>query len=380
MKSSHGPRRDSPTRSVAATLLVGLVVVAGGCRSELDTTYGMRSGYGAESVNGTAVLAELFEQAGHWVTNRTAISPSFENATVIVWAPDRFDCPAPATVAWLERWLRARPDRCLIYIGRDFDAAPAYWRQILVEAGDPPPPDVAAELARAQREFQRERGIISGTSTCDWFTLDYTTGSRPVTTLEGPFSEGIDPKQVDFTLHSRVTSKPDWPYEVLLESEGDLIAGVHTLDAAGGESRMIVVANGSFLLNVPLVNREHRKLAGKLVDSLPEGEQRIIFLESGPDEVYIRDEEDLGGPPSVLSMLGVWPLSVIVGHLVVLGIVFAIGRWPIFGQPRHLPPVVRSEFGQHVEAVGNLMAKTKSPDYARHAIALLHQVLNGEKD
>ena len=48
---------------------------------------------------------------------------------------------------------------------------------------------------------------------------------------------------------------------VLLESEGDLLAGiVHRQGWMG--SQVIVVANGCFLLNLPLVNHQHRQLAG----------------------------------------------------------------------------------------------------------------------
>ena len=31
--------------------------------------------------------------------------------------------------------LQAKPDRTLIYVGRDFDAAPWYWRRVLLVAG-----------------------------------------------------------------------------------------------------------------------------------------------------------------------------------------------------------------------------------------------------
>ena len=54
---------------------------------------------------------------------------------------------------------------------------------------------------------------------------------------------------------------------------------------AWGDGQVIVVTNGSFLLNLPLVNHEHRKLAGHLIRECVPG-TKVAFLESGP-----------GGPP-----------------------------------------------------------------------------------
>ena len=46
-----------------------------------------------------------------------------------------------------------------------------------------------------------------------------------------------------------------------------------------------VVANGSFLVNLQLVNKEHRKLAGKLIDEVPKG-SRVVFIEANaPSQV-----------------------------------------------------------------------------------------------
>ena len=63
----------------------------------------------------------------------------------------------------------------------------------------------------------------------------------------------------------------------MLESDEGLIVG--RLDV--GQSQLLVVSNGSFLLNAMLVNHEHRKLAGKLIDTIGPGGRDVVFLESG---------------------------------------------------------------------------------------------------
>ena len=132
--------------SPLSPLSLSLLLLAG-CSRGIDTVYGQRQGLGASaSVNGTAVLGEMFEKAGHRVFSWRVLSPRLQKrADCIVWFPDDFEPPSKEVRKWLEDWLTAKPDRTLIYVGRDFDAAPWYWEHVL--------PDAPAE----QQELVRER-------------------------------------------------------------------------------------------------------------------------------------------------------------------------------------------------------------------------------
>ncbi len=144
----------------------------------------------------------------------------------------------------------------------------------------------------------------------------------------------------------------------MLASDGETIVGRQRLTSDDGQ--LITVANGSFLLNLPLVNHEHRKLAGRLIETVGKS-SRVVFLESDP-----------GGPPvdppatdgSLWRMFDAWPLSVILLHFGVLGVIFCFARWPIFGRPRPLPAEILVDFGKHVAAVGELLRRSKDRDYA----------------
>ena len=72
-----------------AIAMIGVGVWLAGRRNEsLSTTYGRRRGSEAgKSVNGTAVLAELFRRGGHRVTTFGRLSPKLEEADAIVWIP-----------------------------------------------------------------------------------------------------------------------------------------------------------------------------------------------------------------------------------------------------------------------------------------------------
>ena len=128
-------------------------------------------------------------------------------------------------------------------------------------------------------------------------------------------------------------------------------------------SQILVVTNGSFLLNMPLVNHEHRKLAGRLIDACG-APGPVVFLESGEGELEIFDKEPGANAPTGFEVFTVWPIGVILIHLTALGILACFTLFPVFGRPRELPPSATADFGQHVAALGELLELTGDREYA----------------
>ena len=145
MELNPEPRTLNPRRYVG--LLVACLLLTG-CGDRIDTLYGQRKGPGADkSVNGTGVLGEMFQREGHKVFSWRKLSPRLrDRADCIVWFPNDFEPPTFETRRWLEDWLCAEPDRTVIYVGRDFDAASWYWNHVK--------PNVPADQ---QTEFQSRR-------------------------------------------------------------------------------------------------------------------------------------------------------------------------------------------------------------------------------
>ena len=139
---------------------------------------------------------------------------------------------------------------------------------------------------------------------------------------------------------------------MLLESEGDAL--VWREDFSG--SQLIIVANGSFLLNLQLVNHEHRKLAASLVREIGP-EQHVVFLESEGDPT-VSDKDPEARMPTSTQFLEVAPFDGILLHLALVGISFCFCRWPIFGRPRQEPGVALSDFGEHVSSLDGGVART----------------------
>jgi len=370
MRRPSSDSRPSPwvLPAVAVLVLVGIVclVLLSGPKG-INRVYGLRKGDSWASVNGTGVLGKMFEEAGHTVFSWRMLSPRLrQRADAIVWFPDDFHPPNKDVCQWLEGWLTEKRNRTLVYVGRDFDAAVWYWDTILPHA----PAEQEREIQRlkweAKGDFLSGLRNIPTSEECDWFTVRGDRPYRKVRSLEGrpEWLGGVDPSQVEIELSHRLIPSRD--AEVLLESEGDMLVSAERFH----ESRLIVVANGSFLLNLPLVSHEHRKLAGQLIEEVGPPGQTVVFLESGPGGLHPRDADPTAGPPSGLEIFNEWPTNWILLHLAVVGILFCFSRYPIFGRPRELEPEGTSDFGRHIEALGELLQR--SGDTAHAASRLAH--------
>ncbi len=348
--------------AVFGLFLAGLVFFAmAGCNQEIYPEYGQRKGPFWSSVNGTGVLGEMFEQAGHTVYSRQVLSPRLGRlADCIVWVPNDFQPPSQDVRWWLESWLEEEPGRTLIYVGRDFDAALWYWTAIEPGAPDGQKSEIRRRKLKARTELLSGINVVPGSEDCEWFTVEGKYLPRKVRSLQGDpdWCRGIDASRLEIELNRRIVPSPD--AEVLLESEGDLLVSSEWWD----DSRRIVIANGSFLLNLPLVNHEHRKLAGQLIEEVGPPRQTVVFLESYAGGPLILDRDPTAGAPTGLEIFNIWPTGWILLHLTLAGILFCFSRFAIFGRPREPEAESTSDFGQHIQAVGELLQRSRDTTYA----------------
>jgi len=357
-------------------LLLCVVALLTGCSPpKIDSTYGRRRGANGEgSLNGTKVMAEMYRDRGCRVRSTQRLSPRLDDADVIVWVPDDFDPPTGDQRDFLETWLY-QGGKTLIYVGRDFDAAPLYYDRVAKSAPANQLEELLRREALARSEHELRRTEIPNNYDAEWFTVKRADVNRRVTTVEGPWSGEIDAGAAEIYTRSTLdppplptrTQRRNWNSppvaETLLSSGGDPLIFRLTSDNWYG-SEILVVANGSMVLNLPLVNQENRKLAGRLIDqSLPAEE--VVFLESGPGGPAILDSEPQGNVRSGWEAFTVYPLGVILMHLAVAGILFCFSRYAIFGRPRVAPATRLSDFGHHIAALGRMMEHTGDAEYAR---------------
>lgn len=356
--------------------IVAVVLVSGiaGCRSdEIDFTYGTRSPLYSQSVNGTHLFSDLFVQREHRVVSWRAFSPKLqEKSDVIVWFTRSFEPPSSDAREWLKTWLLEKPDRTLIFVGRDYDAARPYLER--VKKGPPPLSpgqmlEIDATLAQIDAEFYPPRGRATG-GDGDWFSLDMASKKKSVRQLNGSIDwvTGIQPKQLGIELEGRM--RPGVDTKVLLEDDQkNMVLGEIDI----GESRIFLVPNGSYLLNLPLVNQEHRKLAGRLVSAVGD-DKYVVFLESDGEIPPILDKDPVPQLPNLGRILAQPPLNTIVFQAILAGLVFAFVRLPIFGVPKTLASTALSDFGRHVTAFGELLMLTRDRQYAVSRVMQFQQL------
>jgi hypothetical protein len=307
---------------------------------------------------------------------------------VIVWFIDDFTPPSQKAVDWLENWLTDEPDRTLIVVGRDFDAEPLYWTKVAPQASPQEAPLVTAEGSAAGARFMVERTPAAPQpEDWHWFTFDRSPNltQRGVTTLTGDpnWISGIDPTKVEIELYGRIKPK-DPDDEILLETPGDVLALRRTYDVPyfisqrhGSTSQAIVVANGSFLLNMPLVNHEHRKLAGTLVDEIGTDKQ-VFFLEAGGSPEVLDEDPPPPRIPTSTMYFDVPRVQNLLWHLAVLTLIVCFGLFAIHGRPRSAPKPPPSDFGRHAEALGDLLSQTRDAGYAHARLAQYRSSIRGE--
>jgi hypothetical protein len=324
----------------------------------------------------------MFEQAGHRVTSWRRLSPKLEECQAIVWFPDDFSPPNLEQRQYLQQWLGDKPGRTLVYVARDYDAAISYWTAIQPLSPAEQASEVARRRALAQALHDRRRAELPNGETCDWFTMYRDKPRRKARPLSGAWSQGIDAQRAEIEMACRLEVPPSrdidaWlmgddtlggrpRYERLLSSQRETLIGRITWDGAP-DSQLLYVINGSFLLNMPLVNHEHRRLAHRLIASCgPPG--RTVFLESGEGGPPVYDTEPNAHAPTGFEVFTVWPMGAILVHLMALGILACFALYPVFGRPRELPTHTSSDFGQHVEALGELLEQAGDSEYARQKL------------
>ncbi len=118
------------------------------------------------------------------------------------------------------------------------------------------------------------------------------------------------------------------------------------------------------------------RLANHLVSQLP-ADSRVAFLPfdfSGIQVSQVPDDEDgIAG----LSVLVTWPLNILMAHLTLLGIIICLALFPIHGRPQKLPEQAVSDFGQHAEALGQMLSQSRDAQFAAQLSADYLRVVRG---
>jgi hypothetical protein len=345
-------------------LILGTALLAAaGCGPMgVETTYGRSRG---ASVNGTGALVEMFRAEGHEVRVTSRLNEALAEwaDTVVRFAPYP-GRPDRAEAAWYEEWLADDPGRRLIYVPRDFNAESEYWGQVLAQLPKDADPALRLRIERRKDSTANWADELPHPSkepapVEPWFDVAPAPGA-PINCkrLEGPWAVGVDPKDAALTRHQWLRAgEAD---DILLTGDREPLAIALSGPADSDEPQVLVVANGSFLLNEPLVHRARRPLAGRVVRWAGASPRRVAFVESRSPAGGSRSR-----PPSLFAILWVEPFGWIAAHLGAFGLLASLAAAARLGRPRPEPPAGADRPVAHAEALGDLLARTRDLQAAR---------------
>ncbi|MEW4568080.1 DUF4350 domain-containing protein [Tautonia sp. JC769] len=347
---------------------LGVLVLASGCgETQIDTTYGRVAG---RSVNGTGVFASLLRDRGHEVRAARRLNDELGGwaETIVRFLPE----PGGVTqeeADWYFDWQMSGYGRRLILVCRDGGAEAEYWQGALdalpADAPESQRDRIEERLARAS-DWVSE-GPPPGFQLADpdlWFRFDEQVGvPGPSKTLGGPWAEGVEPGAAALPLHRalEISSPAEVP---LLTGDDDRVLAMDWSweDAIEDEdpSAVLVVANGSFLLNAAVVPHARRPLTMRVADWVGSSGRKVAFVEGA---FLLGAESAMPTPWQVIRQVP--ELGIVAGHFLMLALIAALAHAVILGRPRAAPSSGADQPRMHAEALGNLLARIGSDRAAR---------------
>ncbi len=331
-----------------------------GCGAGFDATYGKSRG---ASLNGTSVLTRMLRDSGHEV--RTAIRLNDELADwaegIVRIAPYPGP-PARDEAVWYRNWLSARRDRWLIYVVRDFDTVAEYWKSVRDDLTDSSGASRRAEAEQKRSEAadwveRLPKKAKPAADLVEWFAADTAWNPpRICTKLSGPWAASIDAAAAGLTVHEPL--KTAWG-SILLQGDGKALV----VDKVIGQGKVLVIANGSFLLNEAVVNRARRPLAELVIQWAAREAKKVALVEGA----FVLGGE--AATPTIWDLLRRIPsLRWVAIHVGLAALLASLARAPRLGRPRPDPPSGADRPAEHALALGALLARAKAAPEARELL------------
>lgn len=346
-------------------------------QDSLPTTYGQRSGPGRVSLNGTSAFARMLRGYDIDVQSASRLTPRIDRYDVMFWFPDSRNEEPSSERERLEQWLSEGYRRRLVIVGRDYDAALDYLKQVGQTAEGETGLRYRRRLAEAAAVAHLESIDQQGPFFDGWVT--WKSGPhRRSEQLGGPWAANLNKANLTTGRYPDEPSATDkqtslFKYEVKLEADGRPFA-ISVKEPRWNEGEVIVISNGSFLLNYGLADADNRRLAEAMLEDLAFDDyyHSALFLESGSGGLPVSQREE-SGQNTMWDWMTEWPFSFFIPHFLVLGLLVYFVFFPIFGRPKQIEPPSSTDFGQHVEALGELMEKTRDRAYAIRHINHYHE-------
>ena len=380
-------------------LIVCLSTIAGcGGNSSLpvETKYG-KVNEQPLSINSTSLFAERLEELGYDVTVRNRISPKIDEFGIVFWFPENIRCPSDEATKAIEEWMdTGYGSKTLVYVGADYRADEDYYQAAQKRVS----PELKAEsqrlLSEAQLATQNRRNNWQDdfwpskcNTACDWFDIEVIKPRKHSNLLAGPMADNASfstaPKLPVEVMMAPKKSTAKWAVESLLTVDGEDMVYRLADNNSYSNNQIIVVQNGSFLVNFAAADPNKQSLADQLVaeaTSLSEDEygfgygfsQQVLILES-ESEIPVRNTDFVN--QNSWAWIAEEPLCYIVPLALLWGVLFCFVYFPIFGRPKRTPKRSTATFRNHINAIAKQLSKSSSKEHARRTIEQYQESISG---
>ncbi len=123
------------------------------------------------------------------------------------------------------------------------------------------------------------------------------------------------------------------------------------------EGQFYILQSASILLNYPIMEKQNQILASRLLDRIGSGKKKILFFDGSL--LYYHQQEKVVNNSKTPFFFTTSPFSILFWHLLLLTFLVTLWMFPIFGRPKELPREMKAEFGRHLTAYGDMVARTK---------------------
>ena len=349
------------------------------------------------SINSTSLFAERLKELGYDVTVRNRISPKIDEFGIVFWFPENIRCPSDEATKAIEEWMDKGGSKTLVYVGADYRADEDYYQAAQKRVSTETKAESQRLLSEAQLATQNRRNSWQANASwpdwsntkCDWFDIEVIKPPKHSNLLAGPMADNailsVAPELPVEVMMSPKQSTAKWEIESLLTVDGEDMVYRLADNNSYSNNQIIVVQNGSFLVNFAAVDPNKQALADQLVaeaTSLSEDEygfgfgfsQQVLILES-EYEIPVRNTDFVN--QNSWAWIAEEPLCYIVPHALLLGVLYCFVYFPISGRPKRTPKKSTATFRNHINAIAKQLSKSSSKDYARRTIEQYQESVSG---
>ena len=225
---------------------------------------------------------------------------------------------------------------------------------------------------------------------CDWFDIEVIKPRKHSNLLTGPMADNasfsVAPELPLEVMMSPKNSTAKWEVKSLLTVDGEDMVYRLSDKNPYATNQVIVVQNGSFLVNLAAADPSKQALADQLIAealSLSEEGQhglgfgfseQMLILES-EYEIPVRNTDFVN--QNSWAWIAEEPLCYIVPHALLWGVLFCFVYFPIFGRPKRTPKRSTATFRNHINAIAKQLSKSSSKEHARRTIEQYQESVSG---